>query len=271
MRVRAFSPAKLNLGLWVEGKREDGFHDIFTIFHAVDLCDEIFIEEGSFRVETSDRIPQEENLVYRGLVDFMKESGIELDLRVFIHKRIPQGAGLGGGSSNLATVLREVNKLVGEPLTADELRGIALRHSSDAPFFFNPSTAIARGRGEILRYVDIEPMEFTLLIPQTSSSTSRVYSALREEHFYPADESAVLEAVRKGDLGSLRNVLGEVAMDIYPEIGEALRFLEFCGHKPLVSGTGSAVFYIGKPNEFVLKGARARGWKVYHLRSWHGV
>ncbi len=271
MRVRLLSPAKLNLGLWVEGKREDGFHNILTVFHAVDLCDEMVIEEGIFGVDTYPPIPQEENLVYKGLVDFMKESGIDLELRVFIRKRIPEGAGLGGGSSNLATALKEANRILGEPFNLEELTEIALRHSSDAPFFFNPSTAIGRGRGEILRYVDIEPMEFTLLVPEVRSSTPRVYSALREEHFSSVDEDALIDALIRGDFTFLSNILGEIAVEIYPEIGEVVRFLEFCGYKPLVSGTGSAVFYIGKPDDAVLKGARARGWKVYHLRSWHGV
>ncbi|MCS7278012.1 MAG: 4-diphosphocytidyl-2C-methyl-D-erythritol kinase, partial [Aquificaceae bacterium] len=93
---RILSPAKLNLGLWLLGKRSDGYHEIFTIYHTVSVFDEIFIKEGPLKVETSTGIPMEKNLVYKGIRIMEKRLGKELNFQVYIKKNIPEGAGLGG-------------------------------------------------------------------------------------------------------------------------------------------------------------------------------
>ncbi|MFN3264081.1 MAG: 4-diphosphocytidyl-2C-methyl-D-erythritol kinase, partial [Aquificaceae bacterium] len=130
--LRLLSPAKVNLGLWLLGKRADGYHEVFTIYQAVDLFDEVLIEEGPLSVETSTGIPMEQNLVYKALRVMEGLLGKEISLRIFIQKNIPEGGGLGGGSSNVATVLRAVNELMGNPLSEEELYLIAGRISSDA-------------------------------------------------------------------------------------------------------------------------------------------
>ncbi len=268
---KILSPAKVNLGLWILGKRSDGYHEIVTLFHAIDLCDEITIKEGPFDVQTNTGIPREENLVYRALLEFGKRTGHEPEVSVFIRKNIPEGSGLGGGSSNVAAVLRAVNEILGSPLDVDELKEIAGLISSDAPFFFEGGTAIGRGRGEIVEKVEPIDLTITLLIPPVRSSTREVYSKVKEEHFSRVDIDKVIEAVKEGRFEVLENKLGELACEIYPEIGEVVRFLRFLGMKPLVSGSGSAVFYIGSKTPEVEKGAKLRGWRVFEVKSWPGV
>ena len=268
---RVLSPAKVNLGLWILGKRPDRYHEIITLFHAIDLCDEITIREGPLDVQTSTGIPREENLVYKALLEFGRRTGNTPEVSVFIQKRIPEGSGLGGGSSNVATVLKAINEILEEPLDTEELMEIAGAVSSDAPFFFEGGTAVGRGRGEIIEKVEPLDLEITLVIPPVRSSTREVYSMVREEHLSSGDIDKVLEAVKEGNLDIVENKLGELACEIYPEIGEVVRFLRFLGLKPLVSGSGSAVFYIGKPSPELVRGATLRGWRVVETKSWLGV
>ena len=108
--MELLSPAKLNLGLWLLGKRQDNYHEIFTIFQAISLFDRIeILEKGPLRVETSKGIPQEENLVYKALRLMEGTLRTDLEIQVYVEKVIPIGGGLGGGSSNVATVLIGVN------------------------------------------------------------------------------------------------------------------------------------------------------------------
>ena len=269
--LKILSPAKVNLGLWIKGKRTDGYHEILTVFHTIDLCDEIILREGPLKVETSNGIPQEENLVYRALIEYRKVTGLDVEFSIYINKRIPVGAGLGGGSSNAAVVLREVNNLLGNPLSTQELSEILAQISSDSPFFLMGGTALGKGKGEVLRPLPHPQLTITLVIPEVISNTALVYSALRETDFGVPEEKDLIDAIERGDFAFLENPLGRRAMEIYPQIGEVYRFLEFAGIKPLVSGSGSAVFYIGKADQKVVAGARSRGWKVFEVKSGPGV
>ncbi len=270
---RLLSPAKVNLGLWILGKRPDGYHEILTVFQSVSFFDEIYVKEGPLTVQTSTGIPPEKNLVYRALVEFSKRTGEDVELSVFIKKNIPEGSGLGGGSSNVGTVLRAVNELAGSPLSEEELSEIAGSVSSDAPFFLKCGTAVGRGRGEAVESVEPLNLDVTIVIPKVSSSTRRVYSAVREEHITTeqVDIGKVLGALKEGEVQLLENRLGEIACELYPEVGEVVRFLRHLGQKPLVSGSGSAVFYIGKATPELRRGAQLRGWKVVETKSWPGV
>lgn len=269
--IRILSPSKVNLGLWILGKRPDGYHEIFTIYHAIDFCDEIYIREGIFDVQTNVGILKEENLVYKALLEYSRKTGRVPEFSIFIQKNVPPGTGLGGGSANVAVVLRKINELMGNLLDEEELREIAGTVSSDAPFFFKGGTAIGRGRGEIIEEIEPLNLTVTLLIPSLSSSTGRVYSAVRDYHLSEVEEEKVIEAIREGKFELLENTLGDIACELYPEIGEVVRFMRDLGFKPLVSGSGSAVFYIGEPTPELERGARLRGWKVIRAKSWLGV
>jgi len=269
--VKIYSPAKINLCLWIKGRRSDGYHEILTILHTVSLYDEIILREGLLRVETSIGIPQEENLVYKSLLEFWKVTGIEPAFSIEINKRIPIGAGLGGGSSNAASVLKEINRYYGSPLNERELREVLSRISSDAPFFVSGGTALGKGKGDVLEPLMHPELTITLIIPSVEARTSLVYSLLRDADFWHPDEEELISAFNRGDFSFMDNVLGKKAMEVYPEIAEVYRFIEYSGYKPLVSGSGSAVFYIGKADQAVVAGARARGWKVFEVKSALGV
>ncbi|MDW8095603.1 MAG: 4-(cytidine 5'-diphospho)-2-C-methyl-D-erythritol kinase [Aquificaceae bacterium] len=266
---RVLSPAKLNLGLWLLGKRADGYHELFTVYQAISLFDEIYIEEGPLSVETSTGIPMEENLVYKALKLMEDVLGRELDYKIYIQKNIPEGAGLGGGSSNVATVIKAVNQLLGEPLSLEELQALASRVSSDAPFFLLGGSAIGRGRGELLQKVELPKMVFTLIYPEVKCSTARVYSHVSQEMLtYEVDVDKIIDCLRAGRFDQLENRLGELAGELYPEVGEALRFLRAIGFRALVSGSGSSVFYPGEPSAEVELACRLRGWRLYRVESY---
>ncbi|MCS6956879.1 MAG: 4-(cytidine 5'-diphospho)-2-C-methyl-D-erythritol kinase [Aquificaceae bacterium] len=266
---RILSPAKLNLGLWLLGKRSDGYHEIFTIYHTVSVFDEIFIKEGPLKVETSTGIPMEKNLVYKGIRIMEKRLGKELNFQVYIKKNIPEGAGLGGGSSNLATVMKGINELLGEPFTLEELISMAADISSDAPFFLVGGSAVGRGRGEILQKINLPPMTFTIVHPRVSCSTSYVYSRVSEKMLTRnLKGDKIVDYLRAGNFSLLENKLGELAAELYPEVGEALRFLRSLGLQALVSGSGSSVYYIGEPQPEVRTACQLRGWKLYRAESY---
>ncbi len=267
--LRLLSPAKLNLGLWLLGKRPDGYHEVFTIYQAITLFDEIFIKEGPLSVETSTGIPMEENLVYKGIKSMEKLLGEELNFKVFIQKNIPEGAGLGGGSSNVATVLRALNQLLGSPLSEKELHQVASSVSSDASFFLMGGSAVGRGRGEILERVELPKMVFTLIHPGVKCSTAHVYGMVREDILTENIEGdKIIDCLKAGDLSLLQNKLGELAGELYPEVGEVLRFLRGLGKVALVSGSGSSVFYVGELTQEVELACRARGWRPYRVESY---
>jgi 4-diphosphocytidyl-2-C-methyl-D-erythritol kinase len=270
--IRLLSPAKVNLGLWILGKRDDGYHEIFTIYHTVSLFDEVFIREGPLRVETSNNIPQEENLVYRALRLMEKRLGKELELSVYIHKNIPQGAGLGGGSSNCAVVLKAVNDLLGKPLSTEELEEIVKSVSSDGVFFLYGGTAVGRGRGDTVEPIKHIDLKLTLIYPNVQAHTGRVYSMVKDVSLTPdLDSDKIIQSVLEGKFEVLENRLGALAMEIFPEMREVYRFVEYLGYKPMISGSGSCIFYIGEASQEVQKAALLRGWKLYQVKSYDGV
>lgn len=172
MRHEERAVAKINLSLRVLGKREDGFHELETLMVGLDgLADrlEFELEEGVGGVELrcdAEGVPLDEsNLVMRALRGFEKSSGRVFTGCIDLHKSIPSGAGLGGGSSDAAATLRALNRIAGEPLTSGALCAIAGEIGSDVPFFLKGEPAWCRGRGEVMsRYAGELPGRDVLLI-----------------------------------------------------------------------------------------------------------
>lgn len=266
--LKLLSPAKINLGLWVVGKRPDGYHEIITLYREIPLYDEIVIKEGPLRVETNIGIPEKENYVYRALVELQKILDREINFTIYIYKNIPVGSGLGGGSSNLAVVLKKINELLGSPLSEEELKELVGSISADAPFFLMGGTAIGKGKGEILEPVECRISgDLTLVIPSVSSETKRVYQSLTERDY--SLESYAEERIKRileGDITAIENVLGEKAKELYPEIKEVCRFIEYLGFKPFVSGSGSTVYFFGKAPEKLKRASAVRNWRVIELK-----
>ena len=256
MEFLLLSPAKINLGLWLLGKRADGYHEIFTPIQKITFSDLVRIKlSSSLKVETSNNIPQEENFVYKGLLLFKEKTGINPTFDIFIEKRIPVGAGLGGGSSNLATVLNFVNRYFGNPLSGEEILNLLAQISSDAPAFLCDGTALASSRGEKIECLNLPKLKgvkITLFVPKgIASPTGKIYSKTKPSMFSTRQKvEQVQEILKKEDLEGLlkmlENPLGEVFLNLHPEVKEDIDFLQkVCYKKFIVSGSGSSFYTVG--------------------------
>ena len=247
MKIKLLSPAKINLGLWILGKRADGFHEIFTIIQKINFSDYIEIqpaEELIIEMSIDERIranfietPMEKNFVYRGLKLFEKLTGIPQKWKIKIKKNIPIGGGLGGGSSNLASVLKWVNQYFNYPLTSSELKKIIGQISSDAPAFLENKVAIAKGKGEKVEFLPLENFKnqpITLLIPKgVISPTAEIYKKVRAFHYSSKEEIQEIEKLIKTPfltfeefLKYIKNPLGEIFLQQFPHIAKTLEILE---------------------------------------------
>lgn len=180
-RLVTRSPAKLNLFLRVLGKRGDGYHEIASLMQAINLFDDLAIESSSEdRVTCTDpELPLDDrNLVVKALRLFRSKTGVHLPVALHLTKRIPQGAGLGGGSGNAATVLWSLNRLFSTGASDAQLGEWSSEIGSDIPFFFSEGTAFCSGRGEKVSSLQVSlPSQWTLLKPQLHGATASVYGA----------------------------------------------------------------------------------------------
>lgn len=183
------APAKINLSLRILGKRPDGFHELETLMVPIRLADEIEITHapahGVSLVCNDPEIPTgAENLCVRAVEAFREETGIAHGISISLMKRIPHGAGLGGGSSDAAAVLKGLNDLFEEPLVPEELQLLASSLGSDVPFFLHGGAAWCRGRGEILEEAPAVPDRTVMLIkppfPVPTAWAYGHYAALKE-------------------------------------------------------------------------------------------
>jgi len=154
-----FSPAKINLFLAITGRRSDGYHEMISLGAPVAFGDEIDLErrtqEGVFlECDQPDLPPDEHNLVVRAIMRFQEKTGDRGGWRVCLRKRIPVGGGLGGGSSNAANILLAVNRMLGHPLSEDQLIELGAEIGSDCPLFLREGPCVMRGRGELTEMVE---------------------------------------------------------------------------------------------------------------------
>jgi 4-diphosphocytidyl-2-C-methyl-D-erythritol kinase len=263
------SPAKVNLGLWITGKREDGYHDLVTVFHTVDFHDRIFIKEyHSVRVKTSSPLIPEDsgNIVYKALKSFEEWTGISPEVDIFIEKNIPVGAGLGGGSSNAAVVLKEINIMYGNPLSDEELFKLSSTVGADVPFFLKGGLAIAEGIGDRLEFLDKKiDKEIFIIYPGIQVSTKEIYSKVSPDILTKKEDLHIIDSLLddfESFLENMENTLGEIALESYPQMREVYNTLKYIGYKPFVSGSGSSIFAFGEPGTEVEKICQVKGWKL---------
>jgi 4-diphosphocytidyl-2-C-methyl-D-erythritol kinase len=257
MHVRA--NAKVNLWLRVLGRRRDGYHEIETVFHGIDIADDVVVtvtDTNSIVVEMSladgmegDIPAPEENLAHRAAARLASHAGSARGAHIAITKRIPIGAGLGGGSADAAAVLSVLNKLWRAGLDPAGLRTIAGDIGSDVPYLLDGGTAIGTGRGEELRGVQSGGVFwFVLGISTTRLSTADVYA--RWQSGRPptsTDHSGIIEAVQAGDAARvaalLHNDLSGPAIALRPELKEAATAMVDAGALgSCVSGSGPTIF-----------------------------
>ncbi|MFW6217882.1 MAG: 4-(cytidine 5'-diphospho)-2-C-methyl-D-erythritol kinase [Verrucomicrobiota bacterium] len=258
-----FSPAKINLMLSVHGRREDGFHRLTSLAVPLAFGDELSVRpaERADRLECADpAVPVgADNLILRAAKLFCRALPAPRYFEFKLEKRIPMGAGLGGGSSNAATALTAMNRLCGEPFDGRELRRIAAELGSDCAFFIDPRLALMRGRGERIDPLPpaqagaLEGRRLILFYPEFGVGTAWAYGdlAAHAPEFYE-DEAAAerrLEAFeRGGDLDALLFNSFEAAVGRkYRAIPALLSKLRDGGIACLMSGSGSACFALAPP------------------------
>ncbi len=252
--------AKINLGLRILGKRSDGYHSISTVFHRIDLFDEIAFEPSSSLevLSSSDLAPGgESNLCYKAASEVLKFLGIQQGVRMSITKNIPVGAGLGGGSADAALVLKQLPAIFNKQMDDETLHTIALQLGSDVPFFLRPGSAIGTGRGEILEYFPLSiPYYILLCYPNIHVSTAWAYQQIQNIDTSPVDFS----------LTNLTNDFEPYVFKEYPEIGRLKQLMLDNGAiVSLMSGSGSSVFGFFETKDktdAVATLCKAKGWVV---------
>ncbi len=253
--ARTLAPAKVNLVLDLLGPRPDGYTEIATVFQAVALGDRVEVsvrEGGTGRVELEVRpaapCPEEENLATRAARAFLAASGLAVDVRIVLEKRIPAGAGLGGGSSDGAAVLRCLAALFPGVLPDEETSRLAAGLGADVPYFLLGGLAAGRGRGDRLEALrDLPPIPLVLARPARSLATADVYREARKGLTARRDAPkmrAFLRHLERGGTGlpPVGNDLAPAAIRLVPEIGDLVAGLEDAGGRAAMTGSGTAVF-----------------------------
>jgi 4-diphosphocytidyl-2-C-methyl-D-erythritol kinase len=261
MQVRA--PAKINISLQILGRRNDGFHELATLIAPISLYDELGIDKGANGIQfhcDDPSIPQgDENLAVRAAKAFFERTKIEPAISIELRKKIPHGAGLGGGSSDAASVLLALNELFEAKLSREALAEIAEPIGSDIPFFLFQSAAFCKGHGEMVSPVKLN-RQFSILLlkPAFAVSTAWAYSRWRESREIPGIRYDAQEFADQTFVNDLERpvvekfvFLGRLKMWLLgqSEVGAAL-----------MSGSGSTTFAVMRANadaDAVAKRAKA--------------
>ncbi len=266
MKVTVPSLAKLNLDLRILSKRADGYHDLRTIFQTISLSDKLVIEfdlQKRTQIDLSSSIDIADNLVVRAAKLILDALKVKAWVRFSLSKQIPIGAGLGGGSSNAASVLIALPALAGKTVPLPELVRMAEMLGSDVPFFLYGGTALAVGRGSELYPLPDQPARSVLVVSTgVHVSTSTAYRTLARDvtnALTSKSESPILRefqtiawTLAEHDLEHfpLKNDFEEAVFRQHPELSRTVRKLKRLGAKPaLMTGSGSAVFGVFEDEE----------------------
>lgn len=249
------APAKVNLQLAVLARDTGGFHQLETVFLRLEFADELIIERSargiSLDVAGADVGPTEDNLAYRAAVSFFHSTDAVGGVRIELHKRIPPGAGLGGGSSDAAATLRALNDLYGQPLSTPQLLRAAADLGSDVPFFASGAPlALAWGRGERLLTLPALPVRHVILaLPTTGMATAAAYAALDETRDAAVEPTrprllALAQLASWEDLAAAAgNDFEPLILGRHPRLRAVKEALLGRGAQPaMLSGSGSALF-----------------------------
>lgn len=232
-------PAKLNLFLHITGRRADGYHSLQTLFQIIDLCDSLSlspVDDSSITLECSDAaLTGPDNLVLRAALALRAATGSTQGASMRLDKRIPMGAGLGGGSSDAASALLGLNQMWGCKLDIDTLAQIGLKLGADVPLFVRGSSAWAEGIGEILTPVDLPSKTYLVICPDCHVSTQDIFSHQQLTRNTTAIKMAAFLA------GHTRNDCENVVRSLYPPVDEALLWLNQFAQARM-TGTGASIF-----------------------------
>jgi 4-diphosphocytidyl-2-C-methyl-D-erythritol kinase len=282
--LAVFAPAKLNLFLHVTGRRDDGYHTLESVMVLLDFGDTLRVApRDDAEIELTQPLPgvaREDDLAWRAARLLQQHAGIRRGATIALDKRIPIGAGMGGGSSDAASVLLALNRLWNAGLDRADLMRLGLALGADVPFFVFGANAHATGIGEVLREVSVPRLSFVIEVPPVQCATREIFGASELRRDTPASAASAFEPT----FG--RNDLEPVAVARHPAIGTALRALDAVEFGDAdraaigaarMTGSGSASFRIvdrafpASEAAWRAAGTRERGaWKTLqriHYRS----
>ena len=258
------APAKLNLFLHITGRRTDGMHLLQSAFMLIDWCDTLHFElrtGGAVSREDLERPLPAEDLVLRAARALQAASGTAHGAHISIEKRLPDQAGMGGGSSDAASCLLALNRLWGTGLSLPELAKIGLQLGADVPFFLAGRNAWVEGVGEQLTPVALPPARFAVVKPAEGLSTASIFG---DPQLNRSSEAAIISGFAANPYGFGRNDLQPVAQRLCAGVTQALEWLGSQGLAGRMTGSGSAVFARlpqGWGENQALRAAAA-GWQV---------
>lgn len=243
------SHAKINIGLNIINKRDDGFHNLETIFYPINLFDEIrFTKSDKFSFNSNDENINKEktNLIIKAKESLENHFDIQLPIKVFLEKHIPIGAGLGGGSSNAASTILALAKLFNLELDAETVGRLALNLGSDVPFFINPVPSFAESRGEVLTSINFKLDKYLLIVnPGIHVATKWAFGLIKPNQpkeslksFIGKNELKIYEIMKIAS-----NDFEKIVFEHFPEIKEIKeKMLHFGANYSMMTGTGSTVW-----------------------------
>ena len=285
-KIKIKAPAKINLTLDVIGKRKDGYHNIETIFQEISLFDKMLIKKIpkgiKLHVKPGNlKISVKKNLCYKAAEIFLEENNIKEGVEIFLKKNIPIGAGLGGGSSDAAGVLKGLNLLFKSRLSNNKLEKLARKLGMDVPFFIKGGCAYATGRGEELQNIKTSKSFWLILMkPKFSVSTKEAYELIDKNLILTKKCSyakIMLQAIRNKKETKipdiLYNIFEKVVSIKYPGFPDGVKqeLIDAGAKGSLMSGSGSAVFGIFRERRAAYRAfkkmSRTREEKVYLAKT----
>lgn len=234
------SPAKLNLFLHITGRRADGYHQLQTLFQLLDYGDEMtFSTRSDGQITLSPDLPGvafEQNLIIKAVRKLEAYKTADAGVDIQLHKRLPMGGGIGGGSSNAATTLVALNHLWNCGLTRNQLQTIGLQLGADVPVFINAQTAWAEGVGEALEPIKMQPKWFLVVQPGCHVSTAEIF--LHKDLTRDTSAIKVAAFLERGG----KNDCEALVRRLYPQVDKALNWLQKFDRNARMTGTGACVF-----------------------------
>lgn len=238
--IRVPSPAKLNLFLHITGRRDNGYHELQSIFQLIDLTDWLEFtqtDDLTISIDGLSNVDLEQNLIFKATQTLKPFATKLTGLKIAIEKNIPMGAGLGGGSSNAATTLIVVNQLWQCGLNIEQLAELGLKLGADVPIFVHGRNAWAEGIGEHLTFIDLDQKQYIVLKPDCFISTQLLFS----QKTLTRDTKPTKFCAYQLTPFNFGNNFEPLARSLYPEVNEAMQYLDQFGIAKL-TGTGACVF-----------------------------
>ncbi|MGX7195854.1 4-(cytidine 5'-diphospho)-2-C-methyl-D-erythritol kinase [Enterococcus olivae] len=281
MEIIEKAPAKINLGLDVLYKREDGYHELEMVMSSVDLADRLTFEtlpEDKIIVETNKAfLPiDKRNNVYQAAAILKERCGIKEGIKISITKNIPVAAGLGGGSTDCAAALRGMNRLWDLNLSLEELVAMGIKVGTDVPYCLYGTTSFISGKGEIVQSLIPMPQCWVVLVkPQISVSTRKIFQQLKAEELPHPDMRKLSEAILNQDYASMIQYMGNNMEDVtipkHPVVQQIKdRMLKYGADVALMSGSGPTVFALCRKHsraQRIVNGLKGFCEEVYLVRT----